>query len=120
MDVDKLPGGRDQPFYRVFALLDDSQPERYIANCNIVPLHTCPQDADCTVCPTGVTLRPPPLWDLVRDVMRANPALGRYFTHVEQGWMGRARFVMSPELREVYPEDDVFAARSIQNPSSSP
>ncbi|KZV99033.1 hypothetical protein EXIGLDRAFT_763031 [Exidia glandulosa HHB12029] len=116
MDVDRLPGGRDQPFYRVYALLDDSQPERYVANCNIVPLHTCPKEADCPVCPVGVNPHPPPLWDLVRDVLHANSAIERYFTHVEPGWMGRARFVMSPELREIYPHDDEFAARAIASP----
>ncbi|EJD51929.1 hypothetical protein AURDEDRAFT_158772 [Auricularia subglabra TFB-10046 SS5] len=119
MDVDRLPGGRQQPFYRVFSLLDDTSPERYVASCNIIPLHTCPSNDECPTCQRTMILRPPPLWSLVDGVLRSNPSLGRYFTHVEEGWMGRARFVPSPELCEIYPEDDTFAHRAIQQPAAS-
>ena len=32
-----------------------------LASHNIVTLHACPKEADCTICPPGVPSRPPPL-----------------------------------------------------------
>jgi len=87
MDVDSLPRGRNQPFYRIFALT--GPPERYIAEDNIRPLQLTPL--------------------IARDFFETIPQVSRYFDNAEMKENGWSRMHPSPESRLAYPDDDDVA-----------
>ncbi|KAH7916417.1 YccV-like-domain-containing protein [Hygrophoropsis aurantiaca] len=87
MNVDALERGRRQPFYHV---ISQNGSQRYVAEDNITPIG-------------------PPNWSS-RRTFRDAPQAARYFEDVVSCPRG-ARFLLSPELQTMYPEDELFALR---------
>ncbi|KAF8528116.1 hypothetical protein BU17DRAFT_38435 [Hysterangium stoloniferum] len=85
MRVGDLPRGRDQPFYHSY--MADGQ-IRYVAEENMEPLSN------------------PSLED-IGIFIRSNEDLGRWFDGVKISSSGTVKFILSPESRMVYPDDDL-------------
>ncbi|CAL1695039.1 unnamed protein product [Somion occarium] len=92
MKVDRLKHGRDQPFYVAYA--DDAH-SRYVAQENIIPV--VPSEAD------------------LRRLYLSRSAFGRNFTGLaDDGLAHPGRLSMSDEMRAVYPDDDDFGRKWVQ------
>ncbi|KAF8504263.1 hypothetical protein JB92DRAFT_2967785 [Gautieria morchelliformis] len=89
MRVDELPRGSNQPFYHSFT--GDGR-VKYVAEENIKLIH-----------------RPYP--SELRLIFAANKDLGRWFDGVEFRGSKPVRFIMSPESRALYPDDDMVGRR---------
>ncbi|KAF9041733.1 hypothetical protein BDZ89DRAFT_1009505 [Hymenopellis radicata] len=84
MNVDKLPKGRNQPFYTSFSI-DGS--ERYVAEDNIEPLNAS--------------------LDMILQFFPVIHNFAVYFSDIEtEKTSDRARLVLSPEMQRAFPEDD--------------
>ncbi|KAF8899011.1 hypothetical protein BD779DRAFT_1666757 [Infundibulicybe gibba] len=93
MGVDRLKGGRDQPFYKVF-FCDGT--ERYIAEVNIQPIE--------------------PTKQIVQDLFRNHPDLARLFEDVMPGSQSQmGRLVMSPRTQAAFPDDDRYGEKWVKH-----
>ncbi|KAF9454114.1 hypothetical protein P691DRAFT_657002 [Macrolepiota fuliginosa MF-IS2] len=95
MGVDNLDRGRHQPFYTSL-VLDEGATQRYIAEENIEPIPL----------PEGY----------IEEFFEKHPNMAMYFQSVEMEETSeltnkkRWRFVLSPESRASYPEDDTIGS----------
>ncbi|KAJ4485027.1 Hemimethylated DNA-binding protein YccV like-domain-containing protein [Lentinula edodes] len=97
MKVLDLPRGRDQPFYHVVCMDSSS---RYVAEDNIKPLLSASNELLMQMCQNIAIL--PKLFTGVLTKPKTRSTELRNVPLEEQ----RARFVLSPELTEAYPEDE--------------
>ncbi|KAJ3750747.1 Hemimethylated DNA-binding protein YccV like-domain-containing protein [Lentinula detonsa] len=96
MKVSDLPRGREQPFYHVVCMDSSS---RYVAEDNIEPLLT-PTDQLLKQMRQNIDILPKLFTGILTKTTFKNPDVQN--TVPER----RARFVLSPELSETYPEDE--------------
>ncbi|KAE9398440.1 hypothetical protein BT96DRAFT_965914 [Gymnopus androsaceus JB14] len=97
MKVSELPRGKDQPFYSVVCL--NYPPQRYVAEDNIKPLLAPPSEILVQMC-RDIDILPKFFTGVLRKTKLSGSSLGPI--------RARARFVLSPELSEAYPEDEAI------------
>ncbi|KAJ3725569.1 Hemimethylated DNA-binding protein YccV like-domain-containing protein [Lentinula guzmanii] len=98
MKVSDLPRGREQPFYHVVCMDSSSC---YVAEDNIEPLLT-PQDPLLKQMCQNIDILPKLFTGVLTKTTLKNPDVQN--TVPER----RARFVLSPELSETYPDDEIM------------
>ncbi|KAJ3979313.1 Hemimethylated DNA-binding protein YccV like-domain-containing protein [Lentinula detonsa] len=99
MKVLDLPRGRDQPFYHVVCMDSSS---RYVAEDNIEPLLTPPDQLLKQMCQNIDILPKLFIGVLTKTTLKDHDVQNTVESE------RRARFVLSPELSETYPEDEVM------------
>lgn len=93
MEVDSLTSGESQPFYHT---LSDDGTSTYVAEENIVPIN--------------------PTIQFVQMLYRTTPELPVFFEDVElHENNGRGRFLLSPDSRFGFPQDDEVGARWVND-----
>ncbi|KAJ4485824.1 hypothetical protein J3R30DRAFT_3283764 [Lentinula aciculospora] len=99
MRVSDLPRGQNQPFYHVVCMDSSS---RYVAEDNIKPLLTSSNELLTEMC-QSIRILPKFFTGVLAKTTMRSADVG--IIPVQER---RARFVLSPELREAYPEDEAW------------